>query len=63
MPSIDMSLEQMRQYKPSLYRESDFDAFWDSTISAALRQPLNAELIPFALPARRAGVRCSLRRI
>jgi cephalosporin-C deacetylase len=52
MPSIDMPLEQMRQYKPSLYREGDFDSFWDSTISAAMKQPLNAELIPYDLPAR-----------
>src|SRR3982750_4878848 len=52
MPSIDMPLEQLRQYKPSLYREEDFEPFWDSTIAAATKQPLNAELIPFDLPAR-----------
>lgn len=52
MPSIDMPLEQMRQYRPSLYRESDFDSFWDSTVQAAVKQPLNAELIPYDLPAR-----------
>jgi cephalosporin-C deacetylase len=50
MPSIDMPLEQLRQYKPSLYREEDFQSFWDSTVSAALQQPLNAELIPYNLP-------------
>src|SRR5438876_9540980 len=32
MPSIDMPLDQLRQYKPSLYREEDFDSFWDGTI-------------------------------
>jgi cephalosporin-C deacetylase len=47
-----MPLEQLRQYKPSLYREDDFESFWDSTVAAALKQPLNAELIPFDLPAR-----------
>src|SRR3954470_23263569 len=52
MPSIDMPLEQLRQYKPSLYREDDFESFWDSTVAAAVAQPLNAELIPFDLPAR-----------
>ena len=26
MPSIDMPLEQMRHYKPPLYREEDFDS-------------------------------------
>jgi cephalosporin-C deacetylase len=56
MPSIDMPLDQMRQYKPPLYRESDFDSFWQETMREAVRQPLNAELIPYALGAR--GVEC-----
>ena len=51
MPSIDMPLEQMRQYKPSFYRQSDFDQYWDVTIAEALAQPLNAELVPYALPS------------
>src|SRR5437763_377870 len=52
MPSIDMPLEQLRQYKPSLYREEDFESFWDSTIKEALRQPINAELVPYDLGAK-----------
>jgi cephalosporin-C deacetylase len=56
MPSIDMPLEQMRQYKPPLYRAGDFEPFWKATVDEALRQPLNAELIPYALPAR--GLQC-----
>src|SRR5690242_19075988 len=52
MPSADMPLEQMRQYKPTLYRERDFDSFWQSTAQEALSQPLNAELIPYVLPTR-----------
>src|SRR6185295_17162772 len=56
MPSIDMPLEQMRQYKPPLYREADFESFWDTTVAEALAQPLNAELIPFDLPTR--GSQC-----
>lgn len=56
MPSIDMKLEQMRQYVPALYRPGDFERYWKETIDAALRQPINAELIPFQLPA--AGVEC-----
>ena len=51
MPSIDMPLEQLRQYKPSLYREEDFQTYWDATVAQALRQPLNAELIPYNLPS------------
>ncbi|MBC8107151.1 MAG: alpha/beta fold hydrolase [Anaerolineae bacterium] len=52
MPSIDMSHEQLRQYKPSLYREEDFEAFWNQTVREALQQPLHAELIPFNLPTK-----------
>ena len=51
MPSIDMPLEQLRQYRPSLYRAEDFEAFWDQTVSEATSQPLNAELIPYLLPS------------
>jgi cephalosporin-C deacetylase len=49
MPSIDLPLDQLRQYKPPLYRPGDFESFWESTTADALRQPLNAELIPFDL--------------
>jgi cephalosporin-C deacetylase len=56
MPSIDMPLEQLRQYKPSLYRQEDFEPFWESTIAEATRQSLNAELIPFVLPFK--GLQC-----
>jgi len=52
MPSIDMPLEKLRDYQPALYRESDFEEYWRTTVSAAIRQPLNAELIPFDLPTR-----------
>ena len=56
MPSIDMPLEQMRQYKPSLYREADFEQFWETTVNEAVSQPLNAELIPYVLPVK--GLQC-----
>src|SRR5207237_35896 len=56
MPSIDMPLEQLRQYKPALYREADFENFWDTTIDRAVEQPLNAELIPYDLPL--TGLQC-----
>jgi cephalosporin-C deacetylase len=56
MPSIDMPLEQMRQYKPTLYREADFDSYWQTTVAEAVTQPLNAELIPYVLPAK--GLQC-----
>jgi cephalosporin-C deacetylase len=56
MPSIDMPLDQMRQYKPTLYREADFEEFWNTTVAAAVAQPLNNELIPYDLPIR--GLQC-----
>jgi len=56
VPSIDMPLEKMREYVPSLYREADFDEYWRSTQAEAVRQPLNAELIPYQLGAR--GIQC-----
>jgi cephalosporin-C deacetylase len=49
MPSIDLPLEQLRQYKPPLYRQADFESFWETTTAEALQQPLNAELIPYDL--------------
>ena len=56
MPSVDMPLEQLRQYKPPLYREADFESFWESTTAEALKQPINAELIPYDL--RTKGLVC-----
>lgn len=56
MPSIDMGLDALHRYKPSLYREEDFESFWRSTIAAAVSQPLNAELVPYNLPAK--GLSC-----
>ncbi len=56
MPSIDWPLEQLKQYQPPLYRESDFEEFWRTTVSETMKQPLNAELIPYELPAR--GLQC-----
>lgn len=56
MPSIDMPLEQLRQYIPPLNRANDFETYWRSTIEEAIAQPLNAELIPYRLPGK--GVQC-----
>jgi len=56
MPSVDIPLEQLRQYKPSLNRADDFDVFWKQTIAEAVGQPLNAELVPYQLTTR--GLQC-----
>ena len=39
MPSIDMPLEKLREYQPPLYRESDFEEYWRTTVAAAGRHP------------------------
>ncbi|HEY1685579.1 MAG TPA: acetylxylan esterase [Tepidisphaeraceae bacterium] len=52
MPSIDMPLEKLREYKPGLYREKDFEAFWKRTVDEAKQQPLAVELVPYNLPTR-----------
>jgi cephalosporin-C deacetylase len=52
MPSIDMPLDQLRNYKPALYREPDFDAYWQSTLAEARQQPLNPTFRPYALPTK-----------
>jgi cephalosporin-C deacetylase len=51
-----MPIEQLRAYKPALYRAEDFQAFWDTTLAQSEKQPLNAELIPYDLRAR--GIEC-----
>ena len=51
-----MPLEQLRVYKPALYRAEDFQTFWETTLSQSDKQPLNAELIPYDLRAR--GIEC-----
>jgi cephalosporin-C deacetylase len=49
---MDMPLEQLRQYRPPLYRAEDFETFWLETLAEAKKQPLNAELVPYPLPWR-----------
>ncbi|MCS7032815.1 MAG: acetylxylan esterase [Phycisphaerae bacterium] len=56
MPSIDWPIEKLREYAPDLYRQPDFESFWNETRSAALHQPIHGELIRTDLPAR--GAEC-----
>lgn len=56
MPSIDWPLDRLREYKPALTRQPDFDSFWKETTTAALKQAMNFELTPFNLPAK--GLEC-----
>lgn len=52
MPSIDMPLAQLREYKPELNRPADFERFWKETIDEAINAPLAVELTPYDLPAK-----------
>jgi len=46
MLPIDMPLEELKQYRPPLTKEPDFDAFWQRTIGEARLQPLNPAMEP-----------------
>ena len=43
MPFFDMSLDELRNYKPERPEPADFDAFWKRTLDEARQYPLNAQ--------------------
>ena len=46
MPLLDMSLEQMRDYRPPLEEPDDFDPFWARTLEETRDHDLNATFEP-----------------
>jgi cephalosporin-C deacetylase len=56
MAFFDLSLEQLKEYKPKLYREKDFEAFWKKNLAQSKRQPLRPKLEKVNYPAK--GVTC-----
>ncbi|MDA8296373.1 MAG: alpha/beta fold hydrolase [Actinomycetota bacterium] len=44
MPSIDLSLAELRRYVPSTEPPADLDAFWKRVVDEALSAPLDTEL-------------------
>jgi len=46
MPNVDFPLSQLRDYKPELTAEADFDAFWSNAKAASNQVPLNAKVTP-----------------
>ncbi|WP_127579075.1 acetylxylan esterase [Paenibacillus koleovorans] len=44
MPLVDLPLEQLREYKPELTLQADFDAFWSRAKAESAAVPLNARL-------------------
>src|SRR5690606_29831604 len=43
MPFFDLSLDELRQYKPPRSEPADFDAFWQRTLAEARQFPLNPQ--------------------
>jgi len=50
MPKIDMSLEDLRAYRPALTRQPDFDAYWERTLAEAAGVPLDATVEEIEYP-------------
>jgi cephalosporin-C deacetylase len=46
MPFFDMSLDELRTYKPDRHEPDDFDAFWQATLADARQHPLDATFVP-----------------
>jgi cephalosporin-C deacetylase len=46
MPLFDLSLDQLKAYKPERDEPADFDSFWQATLSEARSHPLNATFEP-----------------
>lgn len=51
MAFFDMPLDRLREYRPALTREPDFDRFWSETLALAREIPLKPELTPIDYPA------------
>lgn len=48
MPFFDLPLEQLQAFKPERTEPTDFDAFWETTLSETRAFPLNAVFEPTA---------------
>lgn len=56
MPSIDLPLERLLEYRPELTCPPDFDAFWQATLDEARQRPLDPILEPVKYPVSGADV-------
>lgn len=48
MPQVDWELSRLREYRPPLTREPDFDAYWEATLAQAAGIPLESEIVSVA---------------
>lgn len=44
MNMFDMPLDELREYRPDIEKKPDFDRFWDDSVAASAKQPLNTEM-------------------
>lgn len=48
----DMPLEALKEYKPALTKQPDFDEFWDKSLKKLAEVPLKYELTPYNYPVK-----------
>ena len=46
MAFFDLSLDELKNYKPDRHEPADFDSFWTETLAEARQHPLNAQFDP-----------------
>lgn len=56
MPLVDWPLSQLKEYKPTLTKEADFDVFWGRALAQSKAIPLNATLTPIPYPVASVDV-------
>jgi cephalosporin-C deacetylase len=50
MNLFDLPIEELKEYKPELTKEANFDEFWDGILEESKQYPLNPELNPIDYP-------------
>jgi cephalosporin-C deacetylase len=48
----DLPLEQLREYKPALTKQPDFDEFWDSSLAELAKVPVSYERFEVSYPVK-----------
>ena len=50
MAFFDLSIEELRDYRPEIREEPDFDTFWDETLADSRKYPMSASFQPVSHP-------------
>ncbi|MCY7288444.1 MAG: acetylxylan esterase, partial [Cryobacterium sp.] len=56
MPRFDLSLPELRSYRPTVAEPDDFDEFWQNTLAEARRFPAAPRLTRVASPLKQVVV-------